>query len=191
MKRRSAFIDWTAVLGACKTLLVTMGEDPDRPGLRETPRRFTEAWVEYTSGYWMDPAPLLTCFEDGAENYDEMVMVKDIPVYSHCEHHLAPFFGVAHIAYVPTGRVLGLSKFARLTDIFMRRLQVQERLTQQIAHALDDALKPKGVAVMLECRHLCMEARGVRTSGSSTVTSCLLGVLKDAAPRAEFMRLVR
>ncbi len=173
-------------------LLQYIGEDPKREGLVDTPRRFIKAWGQYTEGYSQEPADLLKCFEDGAEEYNEMVLVKDIPVYSHCEHHLAPFFGVAHVAYIPHGKVLGLSKFARLVNVYARRLQVQERMTKQIAHALANALHPIGVGVMLECRHLCMESRGVRAQGSSTTTSCLLGAfLDDPAARAEFLRMVR
>lgn len=173
-------------------LLQFVGEDPTREGLRETPARFVKAWRAYTDGYNTDPASVLKSFEDGGEKYDELVLVRDIPVYSHCEHHLAPFFGRASVAYIPNGRVVGLSKLARLVDVFARRLQVQERMTQQIANALNDALQPRGVGVVVECRHMCMEARGVRTQGSSTTTSCLLGVLKtDTAARAEFLRLIR
>lgn len=175
-----------------RRLLQFIGENPDREGLRNTPARFIRAWREYTSGYDIDPTTLLTVFQDGAERVDEMVLVRDIPIYSHCEHHLAPFFGVAHIGYVPAGKVLGLSKIARVAEVFARRLQVQERLTTQIAHALNDALVPKGVGVVIECRHLCMEARGVRARGTTTTTSCLLGVMKsDASARAEFMGLVK
>lgn len=173
-------------------LLQFIGEDPTREGLRETPRRVLKAWGDWTAGYGQAPGEVLKVFEDGAERVDEMVLVKDIPVYSHCEHHLAPFFGKAHVAYIPNGRVLGLSKIVRLVNIFAKRLQVQERLTQQVAHALNDALHPQGVAVVLECRHLCMESRGVQTVGASTTTSCLLGAIKEEpSARAEFMRLVR
>ncbi len=176
-------------------LLQYIGEDPEREGLKDTPKRFLNAWKEYTTGYMAgesDIEELLRCFKDGAERVDELVLVRDIPVYSHCEHHLAPFFGTAHVAYIPDGKVLGLSKFARLVDVFAKRLQVQERMTQQIAHAINTALNPKGVGVVLECRHLCMEQRGIRARGASTTTSCLLGALKaDASARAEFMRLVR
>lgn len=173
-------------------LLQYIGEDPMRGGLQETPKRFLAAWEEWSRGYRQDPADVLKVFEDGAEAYDELVLVKDIPVYSHCEHHLAPFFGKAHVAYIPNGQILGLSKFARVVDIYARRLQVQERLTSQVAHALNTALQPRGVAVVLECRHLCMESRGVRAPGTTTTTSCLLGVFKDKSEaRAEFMRLVR
>lgn len=173
-------------------LLQFVGEDVTREGLRETPQRFLKAWRAYTSGYAQSGAEVLKTFEDGGERYDELVLVRDIPVYSHCEHHLAPFFGHAHVAYIPDGRVVGLSKLARLVDVYARRLQVQERMTQQIAHALNDALHPRGVGVVIECRHMCMEARGVRTAGTVTSTSTLLGVLKgDASARAEFLRLIR
>jgi GTP cyclohydrolase I len=173
-------------------LLQWVGEDPQREGLRDTPQRFLKAWKAYTAGYATKPEDVLKTFQDGGEKYDELVLVRDIPLYSHCEHHLAPFFGTAAVAYIPNGRVVGLSKLARLVDVFARRLQVQERLTQQVAHALNDALKPRGVAVVVECRHMCMEARGVRTSGAVTSTSCLLGLLKsDTAARAEFLRLIR
>ena len=173
-------------------LLQFIGEDPKRGGLKETPKRYLKAWQHWAGGYGQDPAALLKCFEDGAERYDEMVLVKSIPVYSHCEHHLAPFFGVAHVAYIPDGRIVGLSKISRLVDIFARRLQVQERLTNQIADAMEQNLVPKGVAVVIECRHLCMESRGIQRQGSSTTTSAMRGVFRgNAAARAEFMGLVR
>lgn len=174
-----------------RRLLQFVGENPDREGLRETPARFLKAWQFYTKGYHERPEDVLKVFEDGAERVDEMVIVKDIPVYSHCEHHLAPFFGKAHVAYIPNGKVVGLSKLSRLVDIYARRLQVQERLTQQIAYALDTALNPVGVAVVVECRHMCMEARGVQSHGTATVTSSLLGAFKkDPSARAEFMHIV-
>ena len=173
-------------------LLQFIGEDPKRGGLRDTPKRYLKAWQHWSSGYGQDPATLLKCFEDGAERYDEMVLVKDIPVYSHCEHHLAPFFGVAHVAYIPDGKIVGLSKVSRLVDMFARRLQVQERLTDQIADAIATHLKPKGVAVVIECRHLCMESRGIQRQGSSTTTSSMRGAFLDNfAARAEFMGCIR
>ena len=173
-------------------LLQYIGEDPNRGGLQETPKRFLKAWDEYTSGYKEDPANVLKTFEDGAEGYDEMVLVKDIPIYSHCEHHLAPFFGVAHVAYIPGKCIVGLSKIARVVDIFMRRLQVQERLTNQIAEALMTHLLPRGVAVVLECRHFCMECRGVKLQGVSTTTSKMTGLfMKEVAARNEFMGLIK
>lgn len=173
-------------------LLQYIGEDVHRGGLLETPKRFLKAWEHYTSGYDKDPKSILKEFEDGAEQYNEMVLVKDIPVYSHCEHHLAPFYGVAHVAYIPNGKIVGLSKLARLVDIFMRRLQVQERLTNQIANTLEEALNPLGVAVVIECSHTCMIARGVQVQGSTTITSAMKGVFMDQPEtRAEFMGLIK
>lgn len=167
------------------------GENANREGLRETPDRVAKAWRFWCAGYGMDPASVLKCFEDGSEGYDEMVFQGNIPYYSQCEHHMAPFFGAAHIAYIPNGRVVGLSKLARVLDIFARRLQVQERLGVQVAEALMEHLKPKGVAVVLQARHMCMESRGVAKVGTITTTTSLRGVFKeDAAVRAEFMSLV-
>jgi GTP cyclohydrolase IA len=172
-------------------LLQFIGEDPTREGLRETPRRFLAAWQEYTRGYAVKPQEVLKVFEDGADGVDELVIVRDLQVYSTCEHHLAPFVGRAHIGYIPKGKILGLSKFARLVEVFARRLQVQERMTTQIADALCDHLQPLGVGVVLECRHMCMEARGAKAQGSVTTTSAMRGVLRtDASARAEFLRLV-
>lgn len=167
-----------------------IGENPDRGGLVETPARVVKAWQEWTSGYGVDPACLLKTFEDGADGVDEMVAVVDIPFYSHCEHHLAPFFGTATIAYIPKGRVVGLSKLSRLLDVFARRLQVQERLTNQIVDALMEHLSPVGAAAKLRARHLCMESRGVKQQGHHTVTTALRGAFKEqAAARAEFLAL--
>jgi GTP cyclohydrolase I len=174
-----------------RRLLQFIGEDPARGGLLETPKRFLKAWREYSAGYGKDAASLLKVFEDGAEKVDEMVLVKNIPVYSHCEHHLAPFFGVAHVAYIPNGRIVGLSKLSRLVDMYAKRLQVQERLNNQIADALEENLKPLGVGVVIECRHLCMESRGIQRQGSTTVTSAMRGALRDQpAARAELMALI-
>lgn len=181
----------TKELQMVRDLLAYIGEDPDREGLLETPARFLKAWAEYTRGYREKPEEILKSFEDGAERVDEMVIVRDIPVYSLCEHHLAPFFGKAHVGYVPDKRILGLSKISRLVEIFGRRLQVQERLTNQIADALDENLQPLGVAVVIECRHMCMESRGVRHTGTSTVTSALRGSIKaNADTRREFLSLI-
>jgi len=181
----------TKELQMVRDLLTYIGEDPDREGLLETPTRFLKAWAEYTRGYREKPEDILKSFEDGAERVDEMVIVRDIPVYSLCEHHLAPFFGRAHVGYVPDKRILGLSKISRLVEIFGRRLQVQERLTNQIADALDENLQPLGVAVVIECRHMCMESRGVRHTGTSTVTSALRGSIKaNADTRREFLSLI-
>lgn len=177
---------------ACKVLLsYAEGDRAGREGLLETPDRFAKAWGDLTSGYGQEPNDVLKTFGDGAEGYNQMVYQRNIVVWSLCEHHLAPFFGVAHIAYIPNGRVVGLSKLTRLTRIFMRRLQVQERLTQEIADALNEGLKPLGVAVALKCRHSCMESRGVCEHGTETHTVALHGVFHtDAAAKAEFMALV-
>lgn len=173
------------------SLIAQVGEDPDREGLRETPERSAKAWAEWTSGYGVDPASVLKTFVDGSENYDELVFQGGISVYSHCEHHMAPIFGVAHIGYIPSGRVIGLSKLSRLVDVFARRLQVQERLTVQVANALQAALAPRAVGVVLECRHLCMESRGINRSGTLTKTSALLGEFRtEPEARAEFMAMV-
>jgi len=174
-----------------KQLLQATGDDPSREGLQETPSRVAKAYNTWFSGYGQDPADVLKVFKDGAEGVDEMVVQTDIPVYSQCEHHMAPIFGVAHIAYIPSGHVVGLSKIKRLVDIFARRLQVQERLTNQIAEAMDTHLKPSGVGVILECRHMCMESRGINARGIVTTTSALRGAIKDeSSARAEFMTLV-
>lgn len=173
-------------------LLIHLGEKLDRGGLKDTPFRVARAWKEWCSGYNHNPDEVFKHFEDGAAKYDEMVIVRDIPFYSHCEHHLAPFFGTTSIAYIPTGRVLGISKLARLTDIFSRRLQVQERLTNQIADTLMEhaQLKPAGVGVLIKARHLCMESRGIKQQGHQTITSALRGaILEKPAARAEFLNL--
>jgi GTP cyclohydrolase I len=173
-----------------RRLLISLGEDPDRAGLVETPSRVAKAWKHWTSGYTQDPAELLKVFEDGAEGYNELVIIRGIPVYSHCEHHLAPFFGKATIGYVPDGKVVGLSKLTRLVDCFAKRLQGQERLTVQIANALMTHLEPKAVGVIIHCRHLCMESRGIRTQGEETITSTMLGdLLSNLALRTEFLAL--
>jgi len=171
-------------------LLDEIGEDVAREGLRETPRRVREAWLEWTAGYHKRPESILKAFTDGAT--DELVLVRDIRFYSHCEHHLAPFFGVAHVGYIPNGSIVGISKLSRLVDVFGQRLQVQERLTAQIADALYSHLRPRGVGVVLEARHLCMESRGIAKPGAVTVTSSLRGCIKDEPDsRAEFLSLTR
>lgn len=171
-------------------LLQYIGEDPKRGGLRETPKRVMKAWDEWTSGYNKKPSDILKTFEDGAEQSDQMVTVDDIPIWSHCEHHMAPFFGSAKISYIPDGKIVGLSKFARLVDIFARRLQVQERLTNQIADALQTELNPIGIGVEVRCRHLCMESRGVKCANSNTKTIALRGLIKDDdKARNEFLTL--
>ena len=175
-----------------RRFLKSVGEDPDRPGLLETPHRVTKAWKHWTSGYDQHPADVLKAFEDGAEQYNELIVVRNIPVYSHCEHHLAPFFGKATVGYMPNGKIVGLSKLTRLVDCFAKRLQVQERLTIQVANALMEHLQPKAVGVVIRCRHLCMESRGIKTAGEETVTSAMLGELQpNLAMRTEFLDLAR
>lgn len=163
-----------------------------REGLVETPARVVKAWRHWTSGYGVDIGALLKVFEDGAENYDEMVLVKNIPIYSKCEHHLADIFGTATIAYIPDGKIVGLSKLSRVADAFARRLQVQERLTAQIADALNEHLQPKAVGVIVRARHMCMESRGICQQGHHTETSALRGAFKtDPSARAEFLSLAK
>jgi len=175
-----------------RRFLKSVGEDPDRPGLLETPHRVSKAWKHWTSGYEQNPADVLKAFEDGAEEYNELIVVRNIPVYSHCEHHLAPFFGKATVGYMPDGKIVGLSKLTRLVDCFAKRLQVQERLTIQVANALMEHLQPKAVGVVIRCRHLCMESRGIKTAGEETVTSAMLGELQpNLAMRTEFLDLAR
>lgn len=166
--------------------------EPQREGLDETPKRVAKAFAHWFSGYDADIAGILKVFEDGAENYDEMVIVKDIPIYSKCEHHMADIFGTVTIAYIPNGKIVGLSKLSRLADAFARRLQVQERLTAQIADALVEHLGCKGVGVIMRARHMCMESRGLCQQGHHTITSALRGVLKeDPDARAEFITLAK
>jgi GTP cyclohydrolase I len=170
-------------------LLQIAGEDATREGLLETPARVVKAWQQWTRGYSMRAEDILKVFEDGAQDYDGMVLVKDIPIYSKCEHHLADIFGTACIAYIPNGKIVGLSKLSRLADMFARRLQVQERLTTQIANALQEHLQPLGVGVLVRARHMCMESRGICQQGHHTVTTALRGAMKDdARTRAEFLQ---
>ena len=185
-----ALIDRERVERAVRELLLAIGEDPDRNGLKETPARVARSYVEIFAGMRQKPEDVLTTnFEVG---HDELILVRDIEVYSTCEHHLVPFHGVAHVGYIPgrDGRVTGLSKLARLVDVYARRPQVQERLTTQIADALTAHLKPLGALVVIECEHLCMSMRGVRQPGSRTITSAVRGQLRDPATRAEAMGLV-
>ncbi|KAK0360111.1 hypothetical protein LTR94_028592 [Friedmanniomyces endolithicus] len=175
-----------------RRLLTSLGENPERPGLVVTPARVAKDWKHWTSGYNQDPVEVLKAFEDGAEEYNELIVVRGIPVYSHCEHHLAPFFGKATVGYLPNGKIVGLSKLTRLVDIFSKRLQVQERMTMQIANALMEVLEPKAVGVVVKCRHMCMESRGIRAIGEETITSTLLGELQpNLALRTEFLALAR
>ncbi len=175
---------------AVRGILRTIGENPEREGLQKTPDRVARAWDHLSSGYRDDPRAIL----EGAlfqEECNEMVIVREIELYSLCEHHLLPFFGKAHVAYLPAGKIVGLSKLARVVDVFARRLQVQERLTSDVAHALQDVLQPHGVGVVIQARHLCMMMRGVEKQNSVAVTSCMLGAFQeDPRTRNEFMELV-
>ncbi len=184
-------VDQPRIVAAVREILGAIGEDPDRDGLVETPERVARMYAEICAGLHQDPcAHLATTFDAG---HDEMVMVRDIPLYSLCEHHLIPFLGSASVAYIPnnTGRVTGLSKLARLVDGYAKRPQVQERLTKQIADAIEESLEPRGVLVVIEAEHLCMSMRGVRKPGATTVTSSVTGIFrKNAATRAEAMRFL-
>jgi len=186
----TAAVDQERVERAVRELLLAIGEDPDRDGLANTPSRVARSYVEIFAGMEQKPEDVLTTtFEIG---HDELILVRDIEVYSTCEHHLVPFHGVAHVGYIPgrDGRVTGLSKLARLVDVYARRPQVQERLTTQIADAMVEHLHPLGALVVIECEHLCMSMRGVRRPGSRTITSAVRGQLRDPATRAEAMGLV-
>jgi GTP cyclohydrolase I len=186
---RPAF-DQRRAEAAVRELLIAIGEDPKRAGLLETPARVARAYAEMFAGLRQEPEDVLTTtFDIG---HDELVLVKNIEVYSTCEHHLVPFHGVAHVGYIPSteGRITGLSKLARLVDVFAKRPQVQERLTTQVADALTRLLEPRGVLVVIECEHLCMSMRGIRKPGAKTVTSAVRGQLRDAATRAEAMSLI-
>jgi GTP cyclohydrolase I len=182
-------VDIQRAAAAVREILLAIGEDPDRDGLKETPERVARAYEEMFTGLETDPAEVLSkTFEI---DHDEMVLVRDIEVWSTCEHHLLPFTGVAHVAYIPAkGRITGLSKLARLVDAFAKRPQVQERLTTQVADALVEHLHPQGVMVVIECEHLCMTMRGVRKPGAKTVTSAVRGVMNSPATRAEAMSLI-
>lgn len=181
----------TEIQGAVSAILAAVGEDTAREGLLDTPARVERAWKFWTQGYGEDAAAILKTFEDGAGE-DGLVVVRNIPFYSHCEHHLAPFFGTASIGYIPDGRIVGLSKLSRLLNMFARRLQVQERMTKQVADSMMEHLAPTGVAVQVVARHMCMESRGVCQQGSETVTTAFRGVLStDEAKKAEFMGALR
>lgn len=175
---------------AVEEILAYIGEDINRQGLKETPNRVQKAWQYMCSGYGKDPIDTIKKALFDTKN-KQMVVIKDIEVYSFCEHHMLPIIGKASVAYIPNGKVIGLSKIPRVVDIFARRLQIQERLTEQIADAIDEAVNPKGVAVMIEARHMCMEMRGVQKSQSKTVTSSLKGLFQnDPKTRAEFFNLI-
>ena len=186
-----AEVDFARAEAAVRELLFALGEDPDREGLRDTPGRVARAYAETFAGLRQDPGEVLNAVFD-IGGHEEMILVKDIEVYSTCEHHLVPFHGVAHVGYIPglDGRVTGLSKLARLVEVFARRPQVQERLTAQVADALVQYLAPRGVIVVVECEHLCMSMRGVRKAGARTVTSAVRGQMRDGATRAEAMSLI-
>lgn len=181
-----------AVENAIRTLLLHVGEDPQREGLIDTPKRVAKAFEEYCVGYAQDPAEILSTTFKEVEEYDEMVILRDIRFESHCEHHLAPFYGVAHVAYMPGKSVVGLSKLARLVDVYAKRLQIQEKMTAQIANSLEEHLKPKGVAVVIEGVHMCMTMRGVHKTGATMQTSRLTGLFRtDPRTRNEFFDLIR
>jgi GTP cyclohydrolase I len=174
-----------------RRLLLELGEDPTREGLQKTPARVRDSLRFLTEGYTQDPRKLIenSVYSD---KHEEMVLIKDIPLYSLCEHHMLPFFGHAHVAYIPNEKIVGISKIARMVDLFARRLQVQERLTNEIANTLMDVLKPKGVACVIEAEHLCMQMRGVQKRGTAIITSAMLGAFRSRAEtRAEFMNLIR
>ncbi|MDP3981235.1 MAG: GTP cyclohydrolase I FolE [Chlamydiota bacterium] len=192
MKKKSKFSkkNVAGITQQIKDILTYIGEDPQREGLLKTPDRVESAYQFLTKGYRENPQTILNkaIF---TENYDEMVLIKDIEIFSLCEHHLLPFYGKCHVAYLPNGKILGLSKIARLVEVFARRLQVQERLTTQIANALNDALSPLGVGVVIEAMHLCMAMRGVEKQHSSAITSSMLGKFRsDRATRMEFLNLI-
>jgi GTP cyclohydrolase I len=177
---------------AVKVLLRWAGDDPEREGLLDTPKRVAKAYTQLFSGYDLSPEEVLGRTFEEVSGYDDLVLVRDIPFFSHCEHHMLPIIGKASVGYLPSGRVLGLSKIARVVEIFGRRLQTQENLTAQIASAIDETLKPRGVAVMIEAEHMCMEMRGVQKQGSTTLTTTFTGDLKtNAAEQARFFTLTR
>ncbi|MFD1326624.1 GTP cyclohydrolase I FolE [Mycoplana ramosa] len=177
---------------AVRVLLRWAGDDPEREGLLDTPARVAKAYRELFSGYDLDPEEVLGRTFDEVAGYDDIVLVKDIPFYSHCEHHMVPIIGRAHVAYLPAGRVLGLSKIARVVEIYGRRLQTQESMTAQIANAIDETLRPRGVAVMIEAEHMCMAMRGIQKQGSTTLTTTFTGAFKsEPAEQVRFMTMIR
>ncbi len=176
---------------AVKTLIKWAGDNPDREGLLETPKRVVKAYEDFFKGYSEDPVQILSKTFDEVEGYDEMVIVRDIKIESHCEHHMVPFIGTAHIGYIPNQRVVGISKLARIADVFSKRLQTQETMTAQIADTIDETLDPKGVAVVIDAQHMCMTTRGAHKSESSTITSRMLGLFRtNSNTRNEFMNLI-
>ena len=188
LERRPSRADTEA---AVRTLLQWAGDDPDREGLRDTPARVVKSYEEFFAGYWMDPRELLERTFEETEGYDELIVLKDIRVETHCEHHMVPVIGKAHIGYLPDRRVIGISKLARVIDAYAKRLQIQEKLTAQIANTIQEVLAPRGVAVLVEAQHECMTTRGVHKTGVSMVTSRMLGQLRDdASTRREFMSII-
>jgi GTP cyclohydrolase I len=176
---------------AVRTLLLWAGEDPAREGLVDTPRRVATAYEDWFSGYQVDPVRFLKRTFEEVEGYDEMIVLRDISFESHCEHHMAPIIGVAHVGYLPSNKVVGISKLARVVETFARRFQVQEKLTAQIANCIEDVLKPRGVGVVIDATHQCMTTRGIHKSGVSMVTSQMLGAFrKDARTRSEFLTMI-
>ncbi|MBI4968334.1 MAG: GTP cyclohydrolase I FolE [Rhodospirillales bacterium] len=176
---------------AIRTLIRWAGDDPDREGLKGTPERVAKAYEEFFAGYDADPVEILRRTFEETEGYDEMVVLRDIRLESHCEHHMVPILGKAHVAYLPDRRVVGISKLARIVEIYSRRLQIQEKLTSQIANSLNDVLHPKGVAVVIEAAHMCMTTRGVRKAGVTMVTSRMLGAFRDdPTTRREFLAMI-
>ncbi|HEV7261135.1 MAG TPA: GTP cyclohydrolase I FolE [Bosea sp. (in: a-proteobacteria)] len=176
---------------AVRTLIRWAGDDPAREGLRETPHRVAKAYKEFYKGYADDPDDILDRVFEEVEDYQDMVLVRDIPFYSHCEHHMVPFVGKAHIGYYPSKGVVGLSKLARIVDVFARRLQTQETMTAQIAKVIERALKPRGVAVLIEAEHMCMSMRGVQKQGSTTLTTQYTGLFRDPAEQVRFFTMVK
>lgn len=177
---------------AVRTLLAFMGEQPDREGLVDTPMRVAKAYGELFSGYSQDPREELARTFEEVSGYDDIVLVRDISFFSHCEHHVVPFYGKAHIAYFPTNRVVGLSKLARVLEIYARRLQTQENLTSQVASVIEEVLQPRGVAVMVQAEHMCMTMRGVRKAGTSTITSRYIGCFRDDKDhQSQFLTMIR
>lgn len=177
---------------AVRTLIAWAGDNPEREGLKDTPKRVVKAYDEFFQGYAVDGASVLDKVFEEVAGYDDMVLVRDIPFSSHCEHHMVPFVGTAHVAYYPRDGVVGLSKLARVVDVFAKRLQTQETMTAQIVEAIEDALNPRGVAVLLDAEHMCMSMRGVQKQGASTITTRFTGLFKDdPAEQARFMTLLK
>ena len=191
MAAKRSKVSRTAAEQAVRTLLRWAGEDPQREGLRETPRRVVDAYRDWYSGYGIDPREYLRRTFEETAGYDEMVVLRDIEFESHCEHHMAPIIGRAHVGYLPTDRVVGISKLARVVDVYARRFQVQEKMTSEIARCIDEVLRPRGVGVVIEAVHECMTTRGIHKRGVSMITSQMLGTFReDARTRAEFLRFI-